>query len=282
MDDKYKDILDLAIEIEGIALLLEKGLTASKEIAYENLVKKINALHEMTLILEMDSDETDEKETAPATAKDPEATVLPTAKEEANEEEPEKKADEKEESAPSEDDLLVSQSAEEEQREDADPFDVDEDDDDSDVDDSFMPMTDKTPAKISEEDVVDDFDEMIVLDDDFETIDSNSIETKPASDDKVDNDLFSFADSSTTSAMRLDEKLASKDISKSISINDKRRFCRELFSNSEVKFRDAIDMIHAMSSYEEAEDYFYNDLCWNVDNDEVKDFMARVQNHFRR
>ena len=47
MEEKYKSILDLAIEIEGIALLLEKGLTGSRDVAYENLTKKIEALHRL-------------------------------------------------------------------------------------------------------------------------------------------------------------------------------------------------------------------------------------------
>ena len=37
-----------------------------------------------------------------------------------------------------------------------------------------------------------------------------------------------------------------------------------------------------MSSLDEAEDYFYNDLCWEPDNDNVKDFMEIVGRYFSR
>ena len=35
-----------------------------------------------------------------------------------------------------------------------------------------------------------------------------------------------------------------------------------------------------MSSYEEAEDYFYNDLGWDKNSEEVADFMNVIKNHF--
>lgn len=83
--------------------------------------------------------------------------------------------------------------------------------------------------------------------------------------------------------IRLDEKLAretSKDLKKAFSLNDRFRFRRELFSNNENNFTDAINMIEAMSSYDEAQDYFYNDLQWDKNSPEVQDFMAIVEHHF--
>lgn len=83
----------------------------------------------------------------------------------------------------------------------------------------------------------------------------------------------------------LDEKIARdsvKDIHTAFSINDKFRFRRELFSNSIQDYNEAIDIIAAMSSYDEAEDYFYNDLCWDPDNTEVKAFMEIVSRYFAK
>ena len=83
--------------------------------------------------------------------------------------------------------------------------------------------------------------------------------------------------------LRVDEKLQrtlSKDLHKAFSLNDRYRFRRELFSNSELDWNDALNMVASMSSYEEAEDYFYNDLGWDKNSEEVADFMNVIKNHF--
>lgn len=85
------------------------------------------------------------------------------------------------------------------------------------------------------------------------------------------------------SQLTLDEKLSrerASDISKAFTLNDRFRFRRELFRNSDAEFRETIDVIGSMSSMEEAEDYFFNDLCWNPESGDVKDFMSIVAKHF--
>lgn len=89
---------------------------------------------------------------------------------------------------------------------------------------------------------------------------------------------------STSNGLRLDEKIArdnaARDIRSALSLNDRYRFRRELFGGSEARMADALDVIAAMHSYDEAEEYFYSDLCWDPENAEVKDFMAIIANHF--
>lgn len=83
--------------------------------------------------------------------------------------------------------------------------------------------------------------------------------------------------------LRVEEKLQrdlSKDMRKAFSLNDRFRFRRELFGNSELELNDALDMIDSMKSFEEATDYFYGDLGWDQENEEVKDFMEMVKRHF--
>lgn len=85
------------------------------------------------------------------------------------------------------------------------------------------------------------------------------------------------------SQLTLDERLAREraaDISKAFTLNDRFRFRRELFRNSDEEFRETLDVIGSMSSMEEAEDYFFNDLCWDPAKEEVKEFMAVVAKHF--
>lgn len=83
--------------------------------------------------------------------------------------------------------------------------------------------------------------------------------------------------------LRLDEKLQrsrSKDLKSAFSLNDTFRFRRELFGNSAAEMTDALHMVEAMHSFGEAEDYFYGDLGWDRESDDVKEFMAIIKNHF--
>jgi hypothetical protein len=72
----------------------------------------------------------------------------------------------------------------------------------------------------------------------------------------------------------------SKDLKKAFTLNDKFRFRRELFGNSNTEMSEAIDMVSAMVTYDEATDYFYNDLGWDANDEHVKDFMTIIANHF--
>lgn len=63
-------------------------------------------------------------------------------------------------------------------------------------------------------------------------------------------------------------------------LNDRFRFRRELFSNSDAEFSSAMNMIAAMESYEEAEEYFIGQLGWDMENQEVADFMEIIRGYF--
>lgn len=87
----------------------------------------------------------------------------------------------------------------------------------------------------------------------------------------------------TETQLTLDERLAREraaDISKAFTLNDRFRFRRELFNNSDEEFKETLDVVASMTSMDEAEDYFFNDLCWDPAKDEVKEFMAIVAKHF--
>ncbi len=83
--------------------------------------------------------------------------------------------------------------------------------------------------------------------------------------------------------LTLDEALQRKriqELRKALSLNDKFRFRRELFGNSDVRMNETLALIDAMESYDEAEDYLYGDLGWDAENPEVAEFMKIVQNRF--
>lgn len=70
------------------------------------------------------------------------------------------------------------------------------------------------------------------------------------------------------------------DLRRSFTINDKFRFRRELFGNSDSEFTDALNLVEAMSSYEEAEDYFITDLGWDREMPEVGEFLTGIEHYF--
>ena len=82
--------------------------------------------------------------------------------------------------------------------------------------------------------------------------------------------------------LRLDEKLArqySRDLRKSFSLNDRVRFRRELFGNSDEKMNEAITAVENMDSMQEAREYFFTRLGLDSSSTDVTDFMAIVEHH---
>lgn len=83
--------------------------------------------------------------------------------------------------------------------------------------------------------------------------------------------------------LRVDELLqrqSTKDLRKAFTLNDKFRFCRELFGNNEASFIDTIDLLSAMPSLDEALEYIYQDLKWEKGNEVTEDFVTVITNHF--
>lgn len=65
-------------------------------------------------------------------------------------------------------------------------------------------------------------------------------------------------------------------------INDRFRFRRELFNNSDREFENAMNVVTTMDSYDEAEEYFIGELGWDYENPEVSDFMAIIRGYFEK
>lgn len=69
-------------------------------------------------------------------------------------------------------------------------------------------------------------------------------------------------------------------ISRIFTINDKFRFKRELFGNSDAQYVETMDVLSAMSSLDEAEEYLYEDLNWDPENEDVIAFTDIITNYF--
>lgn len=65
------------------------------------------------------------------------------------------------------------------------------------------------------------------------------------------------------------------------SINDRIRFKKELFENSDVDFNNTLALVASMDSYDEAEDYFVNEQGWKLTNGVEKEFLENLKRYFR-
>lgn len=64
------------------------------------------------------------------------------------------------------------------------------------------------------------------------------------------------------------------------SINDRYRFKRELFPNSDADFNNTLALVASMENYDEAEDYFLSELQWDQKKPEVIDFLEILKKYF--
>lgn len=105
------------------------------------------------------------------------------------------------------------------------------------------------------------------------------------------NDLKDLNDPNPTPAdpapapepIKLDEMLCrreAKDLTRAFTLNDKFRFTRELFDGDKTRFADALNMLMAMRSLDEARDYLAADLAIDPDSEAGADFITIITNHF--
>lgn len=72
------------------------------------------------------------------------------------------------------------------------------------------------------------------------------------------------------------------DLRKMFTLNDTFLFRRELFGGDNAEMTDTLELIASMRSLDEVEEYVYDDLQWNPEDDNVSDFMCIVSNFFSR
>lgn len=65
------------------------------------------------------------------------------------------------------------------------------------------------------------------------------------------------------------------------SINDRFRFRKELFGNSDADFNNSLALVASMEDYEEAENYFVNDEGFEKANPVVSEFLEIIKRYFK-
>jgi hypothetical protein len=250
-------ILSLSYELEGLLMLAKSRGESTPEAVWQQLLEKANAVNVATVALV-------EQATANTLA---ERSV--SIEESAPAEEPEsvEETDDVEEPAPSE--SFASAEVPETPEVSEAPE---------------VPTEPETAAPYAEAGVADEAAEEVPLEsDDTEVEVADEGVEEVVEDESADDDAVEEEPEVAAEPMRLDEKLAresSRNLRKAFSLNDRFRFRRELFGNSDIEMSDTLNLVEAMSSYAEAVDYFMTDLQWDAENPEVAEFMAIIEKHF--
>ncbi|MBR1964462.1 MAG: hypothetical protein IKA19_07200 [Muribaculaceae bacterium] len=169
------------------------------------------------------------------------------------------------------------------------PSEIEADNEENSIITDYEPIETQIKDESENDDFIEesDFESVeIVSEDIFESIDS---ETEELDDDIIElDDIDSYDDIENDNTVlsepiTIEEKLAiqnTRDLRTAFTINDRFRFKRELFGNKDTELADALNMISAMSSFAEVQEYFFEDLEWDKDNPEVIDFLKIISNYF--
>ena len=76
------------------------------------------------------------------------------------------------------------------------------------------------------------------------------------------------------------EKAKLTDLRKAFTLNDRFRFCRELFGGDEQQMNCVISELNETASYGQALVLLKNVTDWDFENDSVIDFLKLVERRF--
>lgn len=65
------------------------------------------------------------------------------------------------------------------------------------------------------------------------------------------------------------------------SINDRFRFKKELFENSDIDFNNTLALVASMENFEEAEDYFLSEEGFDKNSVVVQEFLRIIKQYFK-
>ena len=274
MDNAIKDIIDKTLELEGLLLLAQSRAGSELEASVNRLI--VSKKDEVAKLIDAAFGSEPECEV------EPQPIVMPIDETEADEEVAEEAETEEEPIAePVEepiDEPLEEPAVERGPLENfiPEPIEMPVEPPVSDIfDDSHLePIEEPQPIDVPTPEDKPIFDDT-PLDEEDAPLDEEYEDDEEEDDDEVLDD--------DDEALTLDEALQrsmSRDLRKAFSLNDRFRYRRELFGNSDVEMNDTLNLVETMHSYSEAEEFFYGDLEWDSESPEVKDFMAVIRNHF--
>lgn len=114
----------------------------------------------------------------------------------------------------------------------------------------------------------------------------------PFSDDEeeiVEQDVYNMgepldSEASPDTPVTISEMMSvrrAKELRRALSLNDRFRFRRELFGNSDIRMTETLALLDTMEGYAEAREYLTEDLGWDAEEPVVQEFLVLVENHFK-
>ena len=107
----------------------------------------------------------------------------------------------------------------------------------------------------------------------LEEYEINDREEQENSDESEDSD-----DTGDDSRKKIKSRQRGKLV---FTINERYRFKRDLFDNSDADFNNTLAVLASMENYDEAEEYFISEEGFNMGNPVVREFMEVIQKYFR-
>ncbi len=137
-------------------------------------------------------------------------------------------------------------------------------------------------VEVVEFDVDDDKYGFVEDDDDMAVVDE---EQQFDDEDIEEQDLYNRGEPlDSDTAVTVGEMMSvrqAKELRKALSLNDRFRFRRELFGNSDINMNDTLNLLDTMSDLAEAREYLLQDLGWSTDDPVVQEFLTLVERHFK-
>lgn len=73
------------------------------------------------------------------------------------------------------------------------------------------------------------------------------------------------------------EKTGTRNLKSAFSLNDRFLYSRELFDGDMKMFDSTLKQLEGIEDFNVVEDYFFNELDWDKDNQQVKSFIERLK-----
>lgn len=143
-----------------------------------------------------------------------------------------------------------------------------------------IPVEDREPDEDIEFEFVYDDDEPMEQSqqsDEDQPVTPFSFEDKPAAINDAVGGTETDNEATTTPPAWRDP---AKDLRKSFSLNDYYRFRRELFQGDEAAMNTVLDHIQELKTTSEVRAFLFDQLDWDKNSDDVKDFLEIVNNLF--
>lgn len=145
----------------------------------------------------------------------------------------------------------------------------------------FVALFEKlSPAEFEQEQSAEDEAPKVVTPTEIKIEEAEGAESEPLEEPQIKDDPEALAEIEAIAFEKPVVMRSLDDLKKLFTLNDKFLFRRELFGNNDDEFNSTLELIASMPSFEETYEYLFEDLEWNPDDKNVKDFVKIIKAFF--